>query len=89
MTVEKTTRIELEFSSSSYGASVVLTRKGRTEEETFEFSRTTEDRRDNGKLHFHFKGNREQLRELANFMARVITESQDELHPTKAPEEKR
>ena len=82
--MEKTTRIELEFESPyEYSATVTLVRKGKVETTTFELGKKDNHggRRlpHHADLHFHFKGDRGQLRELWDFLALVLSDSEKEL----------
>ena len=80
--MEKTTTIELEFSSlNHFEGTVTLTRKGRVETTVFELGKKLG--RDE-KVHFHFKGDRAYLDELHKFIGRVLQDSFDELHPEDA-----
>ncbi len=80
--MEKTTTIELEFSSlNDYEATVTLTRKGKVERVVFELGKreaSGRNARGEPELHFHFKGDRSQLSELCNFMALILSDSKTE-----------
>lgn len=89
--MEKTTTIELEFSSvNNYECSVTLTRKGKVETTVFEMGRKEVPGRNSRgeELHFHFKGDRLQLTELGKFISTILQESYEELHPEEAKRHK-